>query len=104
MSNGPASESPILSCARCGAVLTPGRGEHYVVKIIAIADPAPPVITEQDLERDIGCEIRRLLDELKGVAEADIMADVYQSKILHLCTPCYRRWIADPVSAEGDSR
>ena len=98
MSNGPASESPFLSCARCGAVLTPGRGEHYVVKIIAIADPAPPVITEQDLERDIGREIRRLLDELKGIPEPQLMDEVYQAKLLYLCTPCYRDWITDPVA------
>jgi hypothetical protein len=97
MSNGGIRDRRRAFCARCSAELTPGRGDHYVVKIIAVADPAPPRITEEDLARDVGREIRRLVEQLKGVPEQDIEDDVYQWKILYLCTACYRHWIRDPA-------
>jgi hypothetical protein len=33
-------QSPLL-CARCGVELTPGKGDFYVVRIEAVADPTP---------------------------------------------------------------
>ncbi len=47
-------------CHRCAAVLTPGDGSFYVVRIEAFADPSPP--------RDMGddpataVEVRELLE------------------------------------------
>src|SRR5262245_55854708 len=101
MRDGRGRERPILSCARCAVGLTPGQGDHYVVKIIAVGDPAPPIISEEDLARDAGREIRRLIDQLKGASEQDLADQVYRLKLLYLCGPCYRRWIEDPVHASS---
>lgn len=43
--------SPLL-CARCGAELTPGTGDFYVVRIEALADPTPPHFSEDVLRGD----------------------------------------------------
>ena len=86
-----------LFCARCHAVLTPGRGDFYVVRIEAVADPSPPAFTEADLALDHGAEIERLIEQMRDLSERELVDQVYRRLILHLCGPCYRRWIEDPV-------
>ena len=62
--------------------LTPGRGEHYLVSIVAVADPSPPVFDEEDLMRDVSREIRHLLRRMKGMDEQDALDQVYTRKVL----------------------
>jgi hypothetical protein len=96
--NGPeaSSYSPLL-CARCGVELTPGTGDFYVVRIEAMADPSPPYFTEQDLLHDPRMEIERLIRQMRGLSERELLEQVYRRLVLHLCGPCYRHWIEDPV-------
>jgi hypothetical protein len=68
------------------------------VRIVAVADPSPPLITEEDLARDTSREIARLLAQLRGQSEQQLIDQVYQARLLYLCAPCYTRWIADPVN------
>ncbi len=91
------AESTPIFCGRCGVELHPGRGEHYVIRIEAIADPTPPTITEEDLQRDTAGELERLLEALRGLSEQEAMDQVYRKVVLHLCNACYRKWIEDPV-------
>jgi hypothetical protein len=86
-----------LLCARCGAELTPGTGDLYVVRIEALADPAPPRFSEDDLRRDPREEIARLIDQMRDLSEQELMDQVYRRLVLYLCGPCYREWIEDPV-------
>jgi hypothetical protein len=86
-----------LSCHRCGAELQPGQGDFFLVRIEAMADPFPPVFTEQDRYRDSAAEIRRLLDEMRDLSAREAMDQVYRRLVIYLCNPCYRRWIKDPV-------
>jgi hypothetical protein len=58
---------PRPSCRRCGRDLQPGRGNLYVVSILAVADPSPPVYTEDDLALDVGREIFRLTAQLNSL-------------------------------------
>ncbi len=90
------NELPLL-CHRCGAELEPGKGEFYVVRIEAFADPTPPNITAEDLRRDIPAEIERLLASMRDLSEQEAMDQVYRKLTLYLCTACYRRWIEHPV-------
>ena len=87
-----------LFCHRCGAVLTPGAGDFYVVRIEAFCDPTPPSFSEEDLAAiDFAAEIERLIDQMRDMSEQDLLDQVYRRLTLHLCGPCYRQWIDDPA-------
>ena len=49
-----------LHCKRCSKEVHPGRGDYYLVQIEAVADPQPPIITQEDLDQDVGADIERL--------------------------------------------
>lgn len=99
----PAPPSP-PTCARCTAPLVPGRGDLYLVQILAVADPSPPIFSEDDLKRDPAPEIQRLLIQIRGQSEDELRDQVYHRQVFHLCAPCYRRWIANPVRGETEPR
>ena len=42
-----------LLCKRCSKEVHQGRGDYYFVRIDAVADPEPPVFTEDDLARTL---------------------------------------------------
>jgi hypothetical protein len=86
-----------LCCHRCAAELKPGKGDFYLVKIEAMADPSPPNFSEDDLRRDFKAEIRRLLHQMRDLSEREAMDQVYRRLILYLCKACYRQWIENPV-------
>jgi hypothetical protein len=90
------SDTPLF-CHRCGTQLEPGRGELYVVRIEAFADPTPPSFTKEDFERDITGEINRLVEALRDVSSQEALHQVYRKLTLYLCSPCYRQWIENPT-------
>ncbi|MCK4626211.1 MAG: hypothetical protein KAV00_12915 [Phycisphaerae bacterium] len=87
-----------LFCHRCGAVLKPGVGNFYIVKIEAFADPTPPNLTEADLAVDIDKAIEDILEEIRHTSEAELMDQVYRRLTIHLCGQCYAKWIENPAS------
>jgi len=88
-----------LLCHRCGADLAPGAGDFYVVRIEAFADPAPPNISAQEMEQlDVGAEIDKIIEATRGMSERDLMDGVYRKLTIHLCGPCYRKWIENPAT------
>ena len=87
-----------MLCHRCGAEVYPGRGEFYVVRIEAVADPSPPEITDEDLKRDLRTEIERLAEQLSTLSEQEAMDQVYRRLVICLCTRCYAQWIENPAS------
>ena len=95
--NGPDSSRTARECRclRCRRPLIPGRGELYAVSVLAVADPYPPVFTEDDLAQDVGDEIRRLVKQLSGLDDQSAGDQVYRRLVFHLCTPCYEHWIKD---------
>jgi len=88
--------SPLL-CDRCGTRLTPGKGNFYVVRILAVADPTSPVISKEELAADVRAEIERLIEQMAKMSEQQLMDQVYRRLLLYLCVPCYQRWIDHPV-------
>lgn len=88
---------PCLLCHRCGQTLRMGRGEFYVVRIEAVADPSPPEFDPEDLEQDFASEIERLLKSMEGLSEQEALDQVYRKLTLHLCTGCYAVWIEKPT-------
>ena len=91
-----ASETHLL-CHSCGCELTPGDGSFYIVRIEAFADPTPPNLTADDLADDIDAEIERLIEQMKGRSEQELMDQVYRRLTIHLCSRCYSRWIENPA-------
>jgi hypothetical protein len=86
-----------LFCARCSTKLYPGRGDHFRITVEAVADPAPPVFEEADLEKDLPAEIERTLARLEVVSEREAMDQVYRRLTFYLCGVCYRDWIENPT-------
>ena len=83
MNNDPSdandADPPMRECRRCGRELQPGRGDLYAVSILAVADPWPPVYSEEDLALDTGAEIRRLIVQLSGQGKQQIQDQVYRT-------------------------
>jgi hypothetical protein len=90
-------DPPRLACRRCGRALQPGRGDLHVVSILALADPYPPVFTEDDLALDVGREIRRLIAQINSLDAQQAQDQVYRRLIFHLCNACYHEWMKNPV-------
>jgi hypothetical protein len=90
-------EQAPLICDRCSADLTPGKGDFYVVRIEAVADPTPPNFSEEDLLQDPKVEITLLIDKMHELSERELLDQVYRQLVLYLCAPCYLKWIEDPL-------
>ncbi len=86
-----------LFCHRCGGVLTPGEGNFYVARIEAFADPAPPNISNEDGQLDLNEEFSKVLEEMRGLSERELMDQVYRCLTIHLCGLCYKVWIENPA-------
>lgn len=86
-----------LFCDRCSKQLTPGRGDFYVVRIEAVADPTPPVIEPEDLQRDPRAEIEQLIEAASDLSPQELADQVYRRVVLYLCLACFERWIENPT-------
>jgi hypothetical protein len=88
-----------LFCDGCSTPLTPGRGDFYVVRIEAVADPTPPNLETRDAE-SLSAEIDRLFKRLGTFTEQEAVDQVFRRVVLYLCTTCYERWIEDPTGGQ----
>ena len=77
--------------------MTPGKGDFYVVRIEAVADPTPPAFSEEDMQHDPRAEIERLIEQMRNVSKQELLDQVYRRLVVYLCGPCYRQWIENPV-------
>ena len=84
-------------CQKCGTLLTPGRGDFYVVNVEAYAEDSPPVITAEDLSRDHIEEMRRIAKELENLSPQEAMDGVHRQMSFFLCRRCYKVWIENPT-------
>lgn len=85
-----------VACRRCTRTVTPGRGEGYFVEIRTVADPFPPIYTAEELEEDVESAISRLVRQLHGMTDQQLIDAVYQRQVHCLCNACYSAWIVDP--------
>ena len=89
--------SDAILCHRCGATFAPGKGNFYVVRIEAFADPTLPEMSKEDLEADLDQQINELIDSTRDMSERELMDQVYRRLTIHLCGPCYEKWIENPA-------
>ncbi len=94
-------QASLLFCDRCSREIQAGRGDFYVVRIEAIADPTPPEFTLEDLERDHREEIARLCKALQHLSEREALEQVYRRLTIFLCNACYFQWIENPTARPG---
>lgn len=99
MDGSTAPDEMPLYCDRCQSRLVPGRGDFYVVRIHAVADPSGPRFTEEDLQLDPREEIDRLLAAMDGLSEQEALDQVYRRVTIHLCDRCFADWIEDPAGS-----
>ncbi len=85
-----------ILCHRCGCSLRAGRGELYVVRIEAVADPSPPELDEEDFAGDPRTRMDELSGELERLSPQEAMDQVHRRLTLTLCNRCYREWIEEP--------
>ncbi len=88
------SESQIIPLCRdrCSQAVHPGQADFFVIRIEAFADPTPPEITEDDLQRDHRREIEKLIAAMQDLSEQQAMDQVYRRKNLILCNGCCDEW------------
>ncbi len=91
------SDSIDLICHRCGAILKPGEGAFYLVRIEAVADPTPPQDANSLSPEALAAEYDELLAQLSDLSEQEMLDQVYRRLHLTLCTPCYNHWIEHPT-------
>ncbi|MBI5722757.1 MAG: hypothetical protein HZA50_02280 [Planctomycetes bacterium] len=92
-------QSAHLLCHRCGRELTPGRGEWYIVRIEAFADPSPPILDEELARGGAGISKRidELLAKMSDMTQRELMDQIYRRLTMHLCVTCYNDWIENPA-------
>ena len=84
-------------CHRCGALLTPGEGSFYLVRIEAYADPTGPKADDDRTAGEAALEIECAIEQMREMSQQELMDQVYRRMVLYLCRPCYTTWIEDPV-------
>ena len=84
-------------CLRCSRPIRPGRGEHYEILVLAVADPYPPVLTEEDLRQDLDRQWRELLAQVQQLSPLEAQHQVYRHLRFPLCQECFGQWIEDPT-------
>jgi len=95
--SGMTTDNSPLFCDRCSTELVPGKGNFYVVKIEAVADPSPPNIDEEDLDKDLRKEILQLVEEMSDLSQQELLDQVYRRVTIFLCLRCYTKWIENPT-------
>lgn len=94
------SDQERLICARCQAILTPGAGTLWEIRIEAVADPWPPNFTEEDLQSDAPqAEWQDLVDQMKHLSPREAMEQVQRRTVIHLCNRCFAQWYENPAGS-----
>ena len=87
----------LLLCARCLKTLKSGSGNFFQIEIHAVADPAPPEITESPSLEVIRQEIQSQLSQLENLSPQEAMDQIQRRVTMHLCNPCFQTWIEHPA-------
>jgi hypothetical protein len=83
-------------CDRCGQPMEKNQ-LRYVAKIQVFAAADTLEITAEDLLKDPGDEIARLMRQCEDMTEEELMRDVFVELQFDLCRPCQRAYLANPL-------
>jgi hypothetical protein len=75
------------TCDVCGRAI--GRRDvSFVLRLELFADPEPPVITKEDLERDHRAEMEALLAAMANIDPGEAMDEVHERYDYIICSGC----------------
>ncbi len=86
-----------ISCDRCGAALLVKSDVRYEVRIEVKAAYDPMELTQEDLQRDFGKEIQRLLQQMQNLTPEQAADQVYRVFKFDLCPPCQKDYLLAPM-------
>lgn len=86
----------VYRCDICGVKMAANDAKRYIVKIEAFAAAGPIEVTQEDIEKDHGEEIRRLIDVLSHQSQDQVEDSVYRALRYDLCSTCHGRFLAQP--------
>ncbi len=85
-----------IRCELCGRAV-PSHCS-YMVRIDVLADPAmPPMTSEEIAKMNFDEEMRRLLDEMKGMSAEQLQDQVHRHFEYRICRGCQIRFLANPM-------
>ena len=96
-------EIPGISCDGCSKTLLIDESVRYVVDIRVYAAYDPMEIMRADYEKDHGEEIARLIEACQKTPAQELEDQVYREFRFHLCPPCQRRYLQDPIGRGAPS-
>jgi hypothetical protein len=85
-----------IICDRCGQPMDKGQ-LRYVAKIQVFAAYDPLEISFDDLTKDTRAEIRKLLKQMEGKSEEELMKEVFVAFEFDLCPACQREYVREPL-------
>lgn len=74
-------------CDRCRRAVASGAA-RYLAKLEVMHEAPPLQITREDLAKDHGAEIRRLLAQMATRDPRELEEEVYLKRERKLCAPC----------------
>ncbi len=86
----------LSKCELCGREIPPHA--HYIVRIDVFADPDLPQLTAQEVaELDFDEELKRLMEQMKGLSADDLQDQVHRRFEYRICRPCQVKFLANPL-------
>ena len=75
-----------------------GVHSSYVVRIEIFAEPSmEPISTEEMEEMELDEEMKRLMEEMKGMTAEEIQDQVHRRFEFRVCRACQVRLVANPL-------
>lgn len=91
-----------FSCDICSKDLASESSNRFIVKMDAYAAKDPAELTDEDMDADQVEEMARLLqDQEDNGDDAPAALPACMKMQFDLCTFCYRKFVADPLSRES---
>ncbi|MFP4380313.1 MAG: hypothetical protein ACLFUS_07405 [Candidatus Sumerlaeia bacterium] len=74
-------------CESCGKTIEKPE-VAFRLKIDMFADPTPPEITLEDMDRDFSAELRELVEGMDALDHKEAEDEVFESYLFTLCSKC----------------
>ncbi len=83
----------VYQCDLCGVRMTANDARRYIVKVEAFAAAGPIEISQEDLAKDHGQEIRQIIETLSRQSQDQVEDSVYRAFRYDLCAACHGRFL-----------